>query len=241
MRPRLFLFVSALLLAPASAAQTEVGVGADLVNRYVWRGFDFGESFSIQPSVSVGAGGFEAGAWGSYALTSAGSNELDLFVSYTLGAVTLGVTDYYFPTMPPDLGIESSADYFNFGSDGDGAHFIEPFVQVSGGDALPLTLTFATVAYNDPTRSSYLEAGYTAVVAETEIGVGVGSVFALTPDDDVAGAAFYGTNNNAAVTNLSLSIAREIPLTEQFALPIFGAYTVNPETERAFLTFGISL
>ena len=231
-----------LALSPALAvAQPSIGLGADLVNRYVWRGFDFGESFSVQPTVSLNAGGFDAGAWGSYALTTAGANELDLFASYTAGAVTIGVTDYYFPSIPPDLGVQSGADYLNFADGGEGAHYIEPFVSVSGGDALPIALTVATVAYNDPAFSTYLEASYSTDVAGTEVGLALGSVLALDPEDGTEGSPFYGTTRNATVTNVSLSVARALQITEQFALPLFGAYTVNPETERAFLVFGVSL
>ena len=195
----------------------------------------------MQPSVSLTAGGLEVGAWGSYALTSAGANELDLYASYTAGAVTVGVTDYYFPSIPPDLGVRSGADYFNFDEGGDGAHYIEPFVTVSGGDALPLSLTAATVVYNDPSFSTYIEASYAGAVGDTEVGLAVGTVLAIDPEDGTEGAAFYGTSRNATVTNLSLSVGREIPLTETFALPLFGSYTINPETERAFLVVGISL
>ena len=233
---RLLLLLT--LVSPLAAAQTSVGVGADLVNRYVWRGFDFGESFSIQPTVSISGSGLEVGAWGSYALATAGANELDLYASYTTGPLTIGVTDYYFPTTAPDLGIQSGADYFNFSNDGEGAHYLEPFVSVSAGN---VALTAATVVYNDPTYSTYVEAAYTTDLSGTEVGLSAGSVLALAPEEGAPGAGFYGTSQNATVTNLTLSVTREIPLTEQFALPLFGAYTVNPETERAFLVVGISL
>lgn len=237
------LLLALLVCAPAlpALAQPDVGLGADLVSRYVWRGYDFGESFSAQPSLSITSGGLEVGAWGSYAISAADANELDLYISYTVGAVTVGVTDYYFPAAPPDLGITSGADYFNFDNDGDGAHYIEPFVSLSGGEALPLALTVATVAYNDPTYSTYVELAYQLALGETELGLSVGSVLALDPIDGSPGSAFYGTANDATVTSVALSASRTIPITTAFSLPVFGRYVVNPETERAFLLFGVSL
>lgn len=238
---RFLLAIALPLVALSADAQPTVGLGADLVSRYVWRGYDFGESFSAQPSLSVAAGGLEVGAWGSYAISGGSANELDLYASYTSGLFTVGVTDYYFPSAPPDLGITSGADYFNLDSDGNGAHYLEPFVSISGGDALPLSFTIATLAYNDPTVSTYFEAAYALEVGGTSLGLAVGSVVALDPVDGVPGSAFYGTSNNVAVTNVALSAGRDIQITPAFSLPVFGAYVVNPETERAFLLFGVSL
>lgn len=238
--PRLLLALALLTAAPAALAQTEVSFGADLVSRYVWRGFDFGQSASVQPSIELTSGGFAIGTWGSYALTDAGANELDLYASYAFGPLTVGVTDYYFPTAPPDLGVTGSSDYFNVENDGEGAHYIEPFVSFES-DAFPLAITLATVVYNDPTFSTYLEAAYGFEVGGTELGLAVGSVFALDSADGVQGAGFYGTSKDATVTNVALSAGREIPITSEFSLPVFGQYIINPETERAFLVFGISL
>jgi len=226
--------------APPASAQTEISVGADVVSRYVWRGFDFGESLSIQPALEVATSGLAVGAWSSYAFTSGGANELDLYLSYTAGPVTFGVTDYYFPTDAPDLGVTSGSDYFNFSDGGDGAHYIEPFVTLAP-DGFPVAFTVATVAFNDPTFSTYVEAAYGFEVSGTELGVTLGSVFALDSPDGAAGAGFYGTSKDATVTQLALSAAREIRITDAFALPVFGQYVVNPETERAFLVFGFSL
>jgi len=231
-------FAAVVVLSTAAAAQPEIGLGADVVSRYVWRGYDFGQSASIQPSLSVTSGGFEGGAWGSYALTSAGANELDLYASYTAGVLTVGVTDYYFPSAPPDLGVTSGSDYFNFDDGGNGAHYIEPFVGVSVGD---LSFTLATVVYNDPTFSTYVEAAYGFEVSGTSLGIALGSVVALDPVAGSPGSAFYGTSKDATVTNIALSASRDVPITSSFTLPVFGSYVINPETERAFLLFGFSL
>lgn len=230
-----------LLGAPPAAAQVEVGVGADLVTRYVWRGYDFGDSFSAQPSLALTAGGLEVGVWASYAVSTADANEVDLYVSYTAGPITVGVTDYYFPSAPPDPDVTSRADVFNVRSGGEGAHSLEPFVSYSGGEALPLTITAATVAYNDPAFSTYVEAAYAFGVGRTTLEIAAGSVLALDPPDGTEGAPFYGTTRNAAVTNLALSASHEVPITAQFSLPVFGRYVVNPDTERAFVVFGVSL
>ena len=73
------------------------------------------------------------------------------------------------------------------------------------------------------------------------VGTGLGAVFALDSADGTQGSGYYATSNDAAITVLSLTAAKEVPITTEFALPVFGQYVVNPETERSFLLFGISL
>ena len=73
---KLAIILSVILLMGIANAQ--VDLGADLVSRYVWRGTDFGNSASVQPYLSVGFAGVEAGAWASYPITAAGANENDL-------------------------------------------------------------------------------------------------------------------------------------------------------------------
>ena len=233
------LVLALVLSVPSVLAQPEVSLGADLVSRYVWRGLDFGQSAAVQPTIEVGVGGFSAGTWGSFGITDANANELDLYLSYAVGPVTVGVTDYHFPGVGLDPGTESPSDYFNF-DDGGGGHTLEPFVSYQG-EAVPLSLTLATNVYNDPDYSTYLEAGYGFAVGGVDLGLAVGAVFALDSADGTQGSGYYATSNDAAITVLSLTAAKEVPITTEFALPMFGQYIVNPETERSFLLFGISL
>jgi hypothetical protein len=51
--------------------------------------------------------------------------------------------------------------------------------------------------------------------------------------------SFYGANG-FSVLNVSLKAAKEIKITDSFALPVFGQVVVNPRTEDAFLVIGIS-
>lgn len=225
------LLALALLAAVPAAAQTEIGLGADLVSRYVWRGYDFGESASVQPALAVTSGGFEVGLWGSYAIDDASANELDLYVSYTAGPVTVGVTDYYFPPSP-------LFDFDNYdGDDGPGSHFIEPFVALATPSGVGLYA--GTFVWNDEAYSTYLELNYGDEVAGTEIGVALGSVLALDLPD--GGTTIYGTDDTFALTNLAFTAGKAIPITDQFELPVFAQYVVNPYTEQGFLVFGVSL
>ena len=218
-----------LVLAPGVQAQ-QFSFGADLVSRYVWRGYDYGESASIQPTLAYTYGGTEVGTWASYALVPDGAlaNEHDLWLAHTLdlggAAFTFGLTSYYFPN--------AGADFFDLDSDGDGAHYLEPFVGYEGDEGLPITLMAAVFAYNDPDHSVYLEAGYPFTLAGTDLSLTMGGV----PQE----SGLYGTAG-AALTNLGLSASRDLGLSDKVALPVSVAYVLNPYAERSYLVFGLGV
>lgn len=226
-RTSLLMWVGLLLASPLHAQ--EFSLGADVVSRYVWRGTDFGESASIQPSLAFSKGGFEIGTWASYAVNpeSAGANEHDLWIGYSIasesGTFSLGATDYYFP----NAGVE----FFDFSDDG-GAHQIEPYVSYSGPETFPISLWASIFAHNEPDNSVYLEASYPFSLDGTDLGLTVGVV----PME----SAFYGTTG-AAIVNLGLSASRSIPFSDSFSLPISVSYILNPDMETSFLVFGVSL
>ena len=234
-----FLFAILLVgLLPASPVGAQAfSLGADIVSRYVWRGTDFGESVSIQPTLAFRSEGFEIGSWAANAVgpDAAGVNEHDLLMGYSVetafGSFGLGVTDYYFPAPFDDDLRDPSTEFFNFDGDGEGAHWIEPYLSYTGPASFPITLFGGIFAHNDPDRSVYLEASYPFKVDGVDLDFTVGAV----PME----SAFYGTDT-FAIVNLGLSASRAIQITDTFALPLSVAYILNPDAERSFLVFGIS-
>lgn len=219
----LTLLVTAGLLSPASAQ--EFSLGADVVSRYIWRGTDFGESASIQPALAVASGGFEVGTWASYAVNpeSAGANEHDIWIGYTAGPLSFGVTDYYFPN--------AGVGFFDLSGDGDGAHWIEPYVALTGPESFPLTFFAGYFAHNDPDNSVYLNASYPFSVDGVDLSMGVGA----SPGK----SALYGTDK-FGVIDVTLAASKSVPLTDSFALPLSVAYILNPYAETSYLVFGLS-
>lgn len=222
--PLFLAFVVTAGSIPAAQGQT-INLGADIMSRYVWRGADFGESMSIQPSLSFSSGGLTVGSWGAYAVNpeSSGANEHDLYASYAIetsgGTVALGVTDYYFP---------NSGAFFDF----DGAHQIEPSLSYSGPESFPISLYGGVFVHNEPDNSVYLEASYPFSIESVDLSVIVGG----TP----AESGFYGTDS-AGIINTSLSASRSIPITDSFSLPVSVSYILNPYAEKTFFVFGVSL
>ena len=229
---RLFLVgaLGASLLGAAPAQGQSFGIGADIVSRYVWRGLDFGESMSIQPTLSFAHGGFEIGAWGSWSVAAdgAGSNESDLWVAYSFGAVTIGVTDYYFPAPDPDW-----PDGYGFLNRR--AHTFEPYISYSGKVDLVAGMAFSPDTEDQDAsreRSLYVEAGVPFEVEGFEARVHVGMVGSKS--------SFYATESGALV-NVGINVAKPIEITESFSLPVNVSYIVNPDAQRSFLVFGLSL
>ena len=79
-----------------SLLSAQFSVSCDIASRYVWRGTDFGNSASIQPSISYTSGQLTVGAWSAWQHSGVG-NENDIYASYAMGDFSLTVTDYYFP------------------------------------------------------------------------------------------------------------------------------------------------
>jgi hypothetical protein len=221
----LFSIFATFLIVAAPAAGQSFNVGADIVSRYVWRGADYGESASVQPALAFSTGGFEIGTWASYAMNPDGApaNEHDLWVSYTTGIITLGVTDYYFPN--------AGFDFFDFDGDGEGAHLIEPFVSVSGPESFPMSFYAGYFAHNDPDNSIYLNATYPFAIDGVDLSFGIGA----SPTE----SALYGTDG-FGIIEMILGASKSIPITEGFSLPLSVAYILNPYAETSFLVVGLS-
>ena len=229
------LIVTTGLAGPAAAQS--VSVGADVVSRYVWRGLDFGESMSLQPGLTIGLGGLEVGAWGSYSISAsgAGSNENDLWASFTHefesgASVSFGVTDYYFPNAV--VVDEEKRERMVLGFRDPEAHTQEVSVSVSGTESLPVSL-FAGLVLDD---AVYFEAGMPIKMGDAEVAVHAGAVSGES--------TFYNTKGFALV-NLGVTASAELKLTDSYAPPVSVSYIVNPSDEetgnRAYLVFAVSL
>ena len=151
-----------------SSASGQVSLGADVVSRYVWRGVDFGESMSVQPSLSFSAGGFEVGSWGSYSYAplSSGANEHDIWASYSFGSVSLMLTDYYFPN--------------------------------GGSESFPISGLFGAFIHNDPETSTYLEIGYPLSVDGADLSFFAGATLAETAFYGTEGAGLISVGVSAS-------------------------------------------
>jgi hypothetical protein len=202
-----------------SSAQVDVSIGADLMSRYVWRGTDFGDSPSIQPSIELSAGDFVLGAWGAYATNTAPGDEneaykeADLYAGYSFGDIfSLTVTDYYFPSETEE------EDYFDY----DENHSFE----ISGTLTLDKFSFLAGKFFSgSDDKSLYFEAGYDFGLVNAFIG---------------AGDEAYSSDGDFNVVNVGIGASKEIKITDSFSLPLSGSVIVNPEKENIYMVVGVS-
>ena len=216
------LVAGASVIGAPAHGQT-FSLGADIVSRYVWRGIDFGESMSVQPSLAVSsAGGFSLGAWASYSISAsgAGANESDLSVSYSVGAFTFGVNDYYFPGPEPGYGKEGEDP--NWGFFNAKAHHWEPFVSYSGRVELLAGLASSWVDEGESRENAlYVELGIPFEVEGVDVSLHGGVVGGES--------SFYATSG-AALVNVGITGSKAIEITDTFEVPASVAYIVNPST-----------
>jgi hypothetical protein len=217
---------------PLSAA---VKFGADVMSRYVWRGVDYGNAPSIQPSISYTAGALSVGTWGAYSLGSFGTDssgnakvfaEHDLWASYGIsssaGTFSILFTGYFYPS--------NGLKYFNFNSTG-GSHVLEAGLSYTGLESFPVTAAVYYNFHNDVDHSAYVQVSY-GLTAET---YGLTLFAGATP----AKSSWYVTTD-AAFINVGLTLTKSIKMTDAFSLPVSATYAVNPHIEQSYLIFGMS-
>ena len=221
-------------------AQSDVSLetNVDFVSRYVWRGLNIGDAPSAQPSITLSASGFSFGVWGAYGLSNnaTATDEIDIWASYAHEfensmSLSFIVTDYTFPN--------SGVKFFNFNNydnaDGHGGHTLEAGASLAFCEKLPLTLSAYYNFYNDAGSNSYFQIDYSTNIKEVSLDLFCG---ASPGSEDNPGC--YGTDK-FNVINIGAKVSKEVKVTEDFSLPVFVSYIINPRTEISYLVLGISL
>jgi hypothetical protein len=210
----------------------QVKFGTDIYSRYIWRGLDFGNAPAFQPSLTYSTGGLAVGAWGSYAFPTSSTTyaENDLWASYTFaipnsGSFSAIFTDYYIPSTGIKFG------YFKPENGTGAAHTLEGGICYCGPESLPITLAFYTNLSNETDNSSYIQVSYPFTIDDATITLAAGFV----PKKST-----YYLTDEAGFTNLSITAAKSIAVTDKFSIPLSVAYIANPSLDITYLVFGAS-
>ena len=221
----------AVSLATLAQEEVETTICGDVVSSYIWRGQDLG-SVSLQPTFGIGYKGLSLTAWGSVGLSDpSDTKEFDLTLSYAIGGLNIGITDYWF-----NSGLDPENRYFKYDAHGTN-HVFEANV---GYDFGPASLQwFTNFAGNDGMNkdgkraySSYVELTVPFKLSTVDWTATAGAVPFSTD--------FYGTNG-FAVTNLALKATKDIKVTDTFSVPVFGQVVANPCSQKAYLVIGFTL
>ena len=227
------LFALALAAVPADAG---VGFGADVVNRYVWRGTDFGNAVSVQPGMSISHGNIEIGAWSSWAITDGGANENDLYASFSSGPIGITLTDYYFPGLTEDDSFFSYNNYSKEELEKDEEKSNPHILEISASlalDGMPLSALVAYNFFGDADNSFWVEATYDlGEMEETAVSVTAGlgnGLYTHEVDEDPEDEE--DPEDTTALVSVGLNMSKG---------DYFASYILNPNKESSFLVFGRS-
>jgi len=233
-----------------------IQLGADLMSRYIWRGINLGGNApAVQPVMKLNVGNethlFTLGAWGSYSFSNTSCEEMDLFASYTFkNMFTVMVTDYFFPGAYAD----KRDKYFYYRQDSTG-HVFEGCLMFNGTKKVPVTFMACVNFYGNDARrmkqvndstfevsglqySTYFEIGYKTNIKGIDFNAFVGGT--LTNPDTGRQETGYYMNTKAGFTNVGIKVAKGIPVSEKYSLPIQVSLIANPLLSKMYLVFGIS-
>ncbi|MEI6124090.1 MAG: hypothetical protein WCQ95_10750 [Bacteroidota bacterium] len=277
----LFLIIVLLFATKANAQQStpatttekkqckfpfKLNVGADIMSRYIWRGMDYGNSASIQPTLSFNLGGFELGYWGAVALTT-NYLESDLYLKYTFKGFSACITDYYIPALASNVndtryGFCKSPHAINFDTISGinttkyTAHTLEGMLCYKGPEKFPISVMVASYVYgNDktPTDTVFTNSKLVKTVNyknrySTYIELGYSFTIKQFNFDVFAGATPFSSAYSSpaytggfAVVNTGVTAYRNIKITEHFSLPLKASVIYNPQSSGFHFVFGLTL
>ncbi|NOU59450.1 hypothetical protein [Marinifilum caeruleilacunae] len=212
-------------------SKTKVNRSIDFVSKHLWRGSNSGTAPTIEPTLELQTGRFTFGAWGAYA-TDDSYQEVDFYVSYNTPLFQFSVYDFYCPR--PNF---ENSKFFDFDSE-NSVHLFDALVKYKGCAKFPVSVMGSVLFYGefdkdengDQNYSTYFELGYSNFIGGKKFTYALG----FSPFEGM-----YDDKFN--VVNVNVTMYDELKLTDKFSLPIRGGLTLNPATEKLFLTFAVTL
>lgn len=206
-------------------------LSVDLFSRYNWRGKNLSESPVIQPTMEFSYKSFAIGSWASYTTTLGEFQEVDAYLSFTKGPLTLYVYDYFNVIE----GGGPTNNYFEFDPDST-AHSIELIAQTAPFGGFPLAATVGVFVYGndrdingDNYYSTYFELAYPFTLQGNSVNIFCGA----TPAE-----GYY--SDDLDIVNVGVTVSREIEVTDKFKLPLTGTFGVNPAQKYPYFVVGFS-
>ena len=236
----LISIICLLLLIPSTTYSQENGrksnfhVGMDVQTKYVWRGMEMMTEDAapvLFPQINYQYNGLFGYVMGGYSINGKYS-EVDLGVSYSCRWLSIGVNDYYYPT------INTAEDgYFNF-KNRDTGHWLEGFVTITP-EHFPAYLMvsnfFAGADKKEDGKqafSTYAEiTGYYDFVDDHRIAIAVGAALNKS--------CYNGYVHDFSICNFELKYTYSL-LLKNLTLPLSVAYIINPVYEKSHVNLTTS-
>lgn len=205
----------------------------ELTTKYLWRGQEYGEAPTFFPTLNFSTGGLSIYATGAYTFDNSW-READLGISYTVSDFTLGVVDYYYPTV-----VGANDEFFNYKNKETG-HMLEGCLSYAPS-SLPISVMISTFFYGadkkengDQAWSTYAELGYHHSFIECdELSVALGASL---------NKSFYNNfETGFSFVNIAVKYRRELYAAKYFTIPASVQYVINPQKEKNYISFSLGL
>ncbi|MDD3432069.1 MAG: hypothetical protein PHF38_08600 [Bacteroidales bacterium] len=201
-----------------SKERIELCPTVDLVSSYIWRGA-YQTGISLQPGLSATYSGFFMSAWGSTDFSTS-FKEFDLSLGYENRGFSLIINDYWWAG--------EGNPYFDYRN----LHYYEAGIGYSFGEKFPLSLSWNT--FWDKDASTYIQAAYDFSLSDVGLNLAVG----LSP---WTGYYHKTGTNGFIIADVVLTASKSIPISPNFALPVFTQLIVAPNQNNVYFVFGLSL
>lgn len=211
------------------------GLGLDIQTKYVWRGMEMMIENSapvLFPSVNYSYKGLFVYIMGGYAVNG-NYAEVDCGVSYTWNGFTLGISDYYYPSVD-----KQDDNYFRGGSQT--GHWLEASLTYSP-EKIPLWSTLSNFFYGadkytdaegkeKQAYSTYLEIGtYYDFLHNNRVSLGLGAALNRS--------CYNGYDRNFSICNIDFKYTYNIRFKSGWTLPLNAEYIYNPVFNKSFVNF----
>ena len=211
------------------------GLGISLQTKYIWLGMEMMTEDAapiLFPTINYSWKGLYVYALGGYAINGKYA-EVDLGISYTWKGFTLGLNDYYYPT------VDSNQDKY-FGGGKHTGHWLEACLTYTP-KKVPVWATLSNFFYGadkytdvdgkeKQAYSTYLEIGtYYDFLHSNRIAFAAGTTF---------NKSYYnGYEHDFSVCNLEIKYTYNVELKSGFILPLNVSYIYNPVFDKSFVNF----
>ena len=211
-------------------------VQLDLQTKYVWRGMEMMTEEStpvLFPQLAYSYKGAYLYAMGGYSLNGKYA-EVDLGVSYNWQWLTIGISDYYYPTLNG-----KKDHYFDFQKHSTG-HWLDASLTIAP-PKIPLQLTVSNffagadkLPNGKQAYSTYAElSAWYNFLHHNRISLNVGATFNKSCYNDYA--------HGFGICNVEAKYTYTVHFKNQWTLPLHVAYIVNPVFEKSFVNFTASI
>ena len=217
----------------ATLKDSPFGFSLDIQTKYMWRGMEMMTEEStpvLFPSLNYSNKGLFIYAMGGYAFNGKYA-EVDLGVSYTWKGLTIGINDYYYPT------VDSNKDEY-FGGHHNG-HWLEACITFAP-EKIPVFATLSNffagsddcyVNENGEEKqaySTYFEVGtYYDFLNSNRI--------TLTCGMALNKSCYNGYNHNFSICNIEAKYTYNVQFDNGWTLPLSVAYICNPVFDKSYV------